>query len=171
MLKLNAGLTLKERSPPLKLSGFKLIAFDMDSTLINIECIDEVASAMGVGEEVALITAKTMSGEIKDFKESFKQRLALLKGTPVEVLQSVFERKLSLNPGAQNLTVNCQSAGLKTLLVSGGFTYFAERVKDLLHLDFARANELEIANGRLTGGLVPQEWGTICDAEVKKILF
>ncbi len=162
------GLVLKERTAPLNIQAFKLIAFDMDSTLINIECIDEIANAVGLKDEVARITALTMSGEIKDFKESLKQRVALLKGTPQSALKEVYENRLKLNPGADRLLSVCRQAGLKSLLVSGGFTYFAERVKSVLQIDFARSNELEIENGFLTGGLTPQSWGLICDGEEKK---
>ncbi len=162
------GIVLKARSAPLYLKDFKLIAFDMDSTLINIECIDEIASVVGLKDEVAQITALTMSGEIKDFKESLRRRVALLKGAPESALKEVFEQRLRLNPGAERLLTICRAAGLKSLLVSGGFTYFAQRVKSLLQIDFSRSNELQIENGFLTGGLVPQDWGVICDGEEKK---
>jgi len=162
------GLILKKLSPPLNIKAFKLIAFDMDSTLINIECIDEIASAVGLKDEVARITALTMSGEIKDFKESLKQRVALLKGTPQNALKEVYENRLKLNPGADRLVSVCREAGLQSLLVSGGFTYFADRVKSMLQIDFTRSNELEIKNGYLTGDLIPQDWGVICDGEEKR---
>jgi phosphoserine phosphatase len=162
------GLSLKSRTPPLKLSDYKLIAFDMDSTLINIECIDEIASVVGLREEVARITEMTMQGEILDFKESLRQRVKLLKGAPAAALEQVYNQRLRLNPGAQRLLEICRTAGLKSVLVSGGFTYFADRVKALLQIDFARSNALEIKDGYLTGGLVPQEWGEICDGEEKK---
>lgn len=165
---LKRGLVLKGRSAPLKLKDFKLIAFDMDSTLINIECIDEIASAVGLKESVARITELTMRGEIKDFKESLRQRVSLLKGTPESALKEVYEQRLKLNPGAENLLEICRSAGLKSLLVSGGFTYFAKRVMQSLQIDFMRSNELEIKDGYLSGQLIPQEWGVICDGEEKK---
>ena len=162
------GLTLKSRVQPFNITDFKLIAFDMDSTLINIECIDEIANVVGLRDEVAHITALTMSGEIKDFKESLRKRVALLKGTPQSALKQVYEQRLKLNPGAQRLLDTCRTAGLKSLLVSGGFTYFAERVQSLLQIDFTRSNELEIEDGFLTGHLSPQDWGVICDGEEKK---
>ena len=162
------GLVLKGRIAPLKLKDFKLIAFDMDSTLINIECIDEIASVVGLKDEVAHITALTMSGEIKDFKESLKRRVALLKGAPESALKEVYETRLRLNPGAQRLLTVCREAGLKSLLVSGGFTYFAQRVQALLQIDYARSNALEIQGGLLTGGLTQQDWGLICDGEEKR---
>ena len=162
------GIVLKARSAPLYLKDFKLIAFDMDSTLINIECIDEIASVVGLKKEVAHITELTMRGDIKDFKESLKQRVALLKGTPESALQEVYENSLKLNPGAQRLLSVCKASGLQSLLVSGGFTYFAERVKALLEIDFSRSNELEVQGGLLTGELTPQTWGVICDGDEKK---
>lgn len=165
---IRSGLSLKERTMPLKLNDYKLIAFDMDSTLINIECIDELAQIAGKGEEVSQITALTMSGEIKDFKESLNQRVALLKGLPETALAQVYAQRLRLNPGAQTLLAACHKAGLKSVLVSGGFTYFAERVQALLKIDFVRSNALEIISGRLSGKLLAQDWGYICDGEEKK---
>ena len=162
------GLTVRIVTPPLRLSDFKLIAFDMDSTLINIECIDEIADAVGKKAEVAAITEATMRGEIKDFKESLTRRVALLQGVPVTALQQVYDERLRLNPGARELVNACKAAGLKVLLVSGGFTFFANRVKADLGIDFARSNLLEEADGRLTGRVVPQAWGDICDGAEKR---
>jgi phosphoserine phosphatase len=155
-------------APPLALADFKLIAFDMDSTLINIECIDEIADAVGKKAEVAAITEATMRGEIKDFKESLRRRVALLKGVPVEALQKVYDERLRLNPGAEQLVATSRAAGLRVLLVSGGFTFFANRVKDRLGIDFARSNLLDEADGRLTGEVVQQSWGDICDGPEKR---
>lgn len=163
-----AGLVLQGFAPPLKLTDFKLIAFDMDSTLINIECIDEIADAVGKKAEVAAITEATMRGEIKDFKESLTRRVALLQGVPVAALQQVYDERLRLNPGADTLVAACKAAGLKVLLVSGGFTFFANRVKERLGIDFARSNLLEEANGQLTGRVVTQPWGDICDGAEKR---
>ena len=162
------GLVLQRVTPPLALSDFKLIAFDMDSTLINIECIDEIADAIGKKAEVAAITEATMRGEIKDFKESLRRRVALLEGVPVEALQQVYDQRLRLNPGAVELVGACKAAGLKVLLVSGGFTFFANRVKDRLGIDFARSNLLDEADGKLTGRVVQQSWGDICDGAEKR---
>ena len=162
------GLVLRGFTPPLRLADFKLIAFDMDSTLIDIECIDEIADAVGRKAEVAAITEATMRGEIKDFKESLTRRVALLEGVPVEALQRVYDERLHLNPGAGALVAACRAAGLKVLLVSGGFTFFADRVKARLGIDFARSNLLEEAHGRLTGRVVPQSWGDICDGAEKR---
>ena len=162
------GLVLRSVNPPLRLADFKLIAFDMDSTLINIECIDEIADAVGKKAEVAAITEATMRGEIKDFKESLTRRVALLQGVPVTALQQVYDERLRLNPGARELVNACKAAGLKVLLVSGGFTFFANRVKADLGIDFARSNLLEEADGRLTGRVVTQCWGDICDGAEKR---
>ena len=162
------GLIVQRFWPPLALADFKLIAFDMDSTLINIECIDVIADAVGKKAEVAAITEATMRGEIKDFKESLRRRVALLKGVPVAALQQVYNERLRLNPGAEQLVAACKAAGLKVLLVSGGFTFFAHRVKDRLGIDFARSNLLDEADGRLTGSVVQQSWGDICDGAEKR---
>ncbi|MGJ7492023.1 phosphoserine phosphatase SerB [Variovorax sp. ZT4R33] len=162
------GLVVQRFTPPLALGDYKLIAFDMDSTLINIECIDEIADAVGKKAEVAAITEATMRGEIKDFKESLRRRVALLEGVPVAALQQVYDERLQLNPGASELVAACKAAGLKVLLVSGGFTFFANRVKDRLGIDFARSNLLDEADGQLTGRLVQQSWGDICDGAEKR---
>jgi phosphoserine phosphatase len=162
------GLMVRGFTPPLPLSNFKLIAFDMDSTLINIECIDEIADAVGKKAEVAAITEATMRGEIRDFKESLTRRVALLQGVPVSALQEVYDQRLRLNPGAEQLVAACKAAGLKVLLVSGGFTFFANRVRDRLGIDFARSNQLEEADGHLTGRVVAQAWGDICDGAEKR---
>ena len=162
------GLNIQGFSAPLSLNHFKLIAFDMDSTLINIECVDEIADAAGRKAEVAAITEAAMRGEIKDYKDSLRQRVALLKGVPESALHAVYQERLRLNPGAQTLVQACQKAGLKTLLVSGGFTFFTDRVRDVLGLDETRSNVLEVANGVLTGRMVDQAWGDICDGEEKR---
>jgi phosphoserine phosphatase len=163
---------LQNLTPPLRLSDFKLIAFDMDSTLINIECIDEIADAAGRKAEVAAITEAAMRGEITDFKDSLRRRVALLKGVPATALQEVFEQRLRLNPGAERLVQTCKAHGLKVLLVSGGFTFFADRVCALLDIDFSRSNVLDIADGHLTGRVLDQPWGDICDgAEKRKMLL
>ncbi len=162
------GLSIQRFVPPLRLRDFGLIAFDMDSTLINIECVDEIASAAGRRDEVAAITEATMRGEITDFKESLRRRVALLAGVPLTHLEAVYRDRLRLNPGAEELVKACQGAGLKTLLVSGGFTWFADRVRDRLALDFTRSNVLEIRDGLLTGHLCDQDWGDICDGEEKR---
>ncbi len=162
------GLAIQGFTAPLSLSQFKLIAFDMDSTLISIECIDEIADAVGRKTEVAAITEAAMRGEITDFKESLRRRLALLKGVTLADMERVYTERLKINPGAAELIASCQKAGMKVLLVSGGFTFFADRVKERLNIDFARSNRLEVVNGELTGNLVMQSWGDICDGVEKR---
>ena len=162
------GLVLQGVSSPLRLTDFKLIAFDMDSTLINIECVDEIADAVGRKAEVAAITEAAMRGEIADYKDSLRQRVALLKGVSVDSMAQVYTERLRLNPGAAELVAACKQAGLKVLLVSGGFTYFTDRVRDLLNIDYTRSNVLERADGHLTGRRVGQPWGDICDGEEKR---
>jgi phosphoserine phosphatase len=165
---LHPGLFVQGFTPPLRLADFKLVAFDMDSTLINIECVDEIAEAAGRKAEVAAITEAAMRGEISDYKESLRQRVALLRGVPESALETVYSRHLQLNPGVETFVAACRAAGLKTLLVSGGFTYFSERVRARLALDFARANVLEIADEKLTGRLVDRPWGDIVDGAEKR---
>ena len=162
------GLVINLATPDLKLRDFKLIAFDMDSTLINIECVDEIADAVGRKAEVAAITEAAMRGEILDFKDSLRRRVALLKGVTVAQMEAVYRERLRLNPGAAELIRACKDAGLKVLLVSGGFTFFADRVQGLLGIDYVRANVLEVDNGVLTGRMVDQPWGDICDGEEKR---
>jgi phosphoserine phosphatase len=162
------GLSVRGITPPLRLRDFKLIAFDMDSTLINIECVDEIADAAGRKAEVAAITEAAMRGEIPDYKESLRRRVALLAGVSVEHLEHVYRQRLKLNPGAAELVLACKGAGLKVLLVSGGFTFFTDRLRERLALDFARSNRLEIVDGRLTGRLLDQHWGDICDGAQKR---
>jgi phosphoserine phosphatase len=162
------GLFIRGFTPPLRMADFRLVAFDMDSTLINIECVDEIAEVAGRKAEVAAITEAAMRGEIADYKDSLRRRLALLKGVSETALDDVYARHLQLNPGVETFVCACQAAGLKTLLVSGGFTFFSERVRRRLGLDFARANVLEIEAGRLTGRLVDRPWGDIVDGAEKK---
>ena len=162
------GLMVQRTPAPLRLSDYKLIAFDMDSTLITIECIDEIADATGKKAEVAAITEATMRGEITDFKESLRQRVALLKGVSVASMDLVYHQRLKLNPGAAELVHACKEAGMKVLLVSGGFTFFTDRVRDELGIDYTRSNVLEIEDGFLTGRMVDQPWGDICDGEEKR---
>ena len=145
-----------------KMSDFGLVVMDMDSTLITIECIDEIADMIGVKPQVAHITEAAMRGEI-DFAESLTRRVALLKGLDESALQRVYDERLQLSPGAEKMLAALQSHGIKTLLVSGGFTFFTERLKLRLGLDAAIANTLEIVNGKLTGRVL----GAILDAEGK----
>lgn len=165
---IDPGLVIQNLPPNLKLSDFKLIAFDMDSTLINIECVDEIADAVGRKAQVAEITEATMRGEITDFKESLRRRVALLKGVTLESMEQVYKERLQLNPGAAELVAACKAVGMKVLLVSGGFTFFANRVKERLGIDWAVSNQLEIVDGVLTGRLLDQVWGDICDGAQKR---
>jgi len=162
------GLFIRGFTPPLKLADYKLIAFDMDSTLINIECVDEIAEAAGRKAEVAAITEAAMRGEIADYKDSLRRRVALLKGVPEVALHAVYSHHLQLNPGVERFVQACRAAGLHTLLVSGGFTFFSDRIRERLQLDEARANVLELADGALTGRLVAQPWGDIVDGDEKR---
>ena len=145
-----------------KLSDFGLICFDMDSTLITIECIDELADFAGRKAEVSAVTEAAMRGEI-DYRESLRRRLALMAGLDARVLARVFGERLLLSPGARELLDACQQAGLRTAILSGGFTYFTERLRIELGFDFATSNELEISGGKLTGRVV----GDIIDANAK----
>jgi phosphoserine phosphatase len=162
------GLAVQGFTPPLALDSFKLIAFDMDSTLINIESVDEIADAAGRKAEVAAITEAAMRGEIADYKDSLRRRVALLKGVTVEHMQQVYDQRLQLNPGAADLVAACKAAGMKILLVSGGFTFFTDRIRDRLGIDYTRTNVLEVQDGLLTGRMVDQPWGDICDGDEKK---
>ncbi len=146
-----------------KLSDFRLVAMDMDSTLITIECIDEIADFCGLKAEVSAITEAAMRGEITDFNESLRRRVALLKGLDASVLDRVYEERLRLSPGAERMLQTIQALGLRTLLVSGGFVHFTDQLKPRLKLDFTRANTLEIVDGKLTGNVV----GEIVNADVK----
>ena len=162
------GLVVRGFAPPLRLADFGIVAFDMDSTLISIECVDEIADVAGRKAEVSAITEAAMRGETADYKESLRRRVALLQGVPAGALRRVYDERLRFNPGAERLVAVCKSAGLKTLLVSGGFTFFTDRVGDRLGIDFARSNVLEIVDGVLTGRMVDQPWGDICDGDEKR---
>ncbi|ALU90211.1 phosphoserine phosphatase protein [Herbaspirillum rubrisubalbicans M1] len=146
-----------------KLSDFRLLAMDMDSTLITIECIDEIADMQGLKPQVAEITEAAMRGEI-EFNESLTRRVALLQGLDAGALQRVYDERLQLSLGAENMLKAVQAAGLKTLLVSGGFTFFTDRMKARLGLDYTHANTLEVVDGKLTGKVV----GGIVNADEKR---
>lgn len=145
-----------------RLNHFGLCVMDMDSTLISIECIDEIADMMQLKPQISAITESAMRGEI-DFATSLKQRVALLKGLPETALQRVIDERLQLNPGAREWIAACKANNIKTMVVSGGFTFFANHVKTLLGLDYAVSNTLEIVDGKLTGNIV----GDIVDADRK----
>jgi len=147
---------------PRKLSDFGLVAMDMDSTLITIECIDEIADLQGIKPQVAAITASAMRGEI-EYHESLRRRLALLAGMDEAALQRVYDERLRLSPGAERMLERLRSLGIKTLLVSSGFTFFTERLKERLSLDYTLSNTLGIENHKLTGKVL----GRIVDAKAK----
>ena len=151
----------------LKLSDFGLIAMDMDSTLLAIESIDEIADMHNIKPQVAAITQQTMKGEIS-FEESLIRRTALLRGLHQDALQSVYDERVKLSPGAERMLQQAKISGLKTMVISGGFTFFTDRIKEKLGLDYAAANVLEIENNRLTGKVVGEIIGRQGKAQVLK---
>jgi len=157
------GVDLAFLSPGLKPRDIRVLAMDMDSTLINIECIDEIADFTGKKAAVSEITEATMRGEIKDFKESLRRRVALLAGVSANVLESVYQDRLKPNPGATELLAGAQARGLYTLLVSGGFTFFTEKLCQELGFKESQANTLEIIDGKLSGKVI----GDIVDGAAK----
>ena len=149
--------------PQFEPAEFRLLAIDMDSTLINIECIDEIADFAGKKTAVARITEATMRGEITNFSDSLQQRVALLAGVPTAVLEAVYRERLKPNVGATELIAQASHLGLHTLLVSGGFTFFTNKLQHALGFDQAHANTLEIQDGCLTGKVL----GNIIDGAAK----
>ena len=149
-----------------RFADLKLLAMDMDSTLITIECIDELGDLAGRKDEIAAITEQAMRGEI-EYRESLRRRVAALAGLPEDSLGRIYEERLRLTPGAEALIAACKKHGLKLLLVSGGFTFFTERLKKRLGLDYTISNVLEVRGGKLSGALV----GDIVDAEAKAAKF
>ena len=152
--------------PDVAFADLGLIVSDMDSTLITIECVDEIAAGVGLKDEVAKITEQSMRGEL-DFEQSLRKRVALLSGLDERVLEEVYENVLQLSPGAEFLLEECKRNDVKFMLVSGGFTFFTERLQQRLGLDFHFANVLEVENGKLTGRLK----GRIIDAQAKTDLL
>ena len=152
--------------PMVLLSEFGLVAMDMDSTLLAIESIDEIADMQGIKAQVAEITQRTMRGEIV-FAESLRQRTALLQGLDQDALQYVYDHRVRLSPGAEKMLQRMKSAGLKTMVISGGFTFFTDRIKSRLSLDYAAANTLDIQDGKLTGKVL----GEIIGAHGKAALL
>ncbi|MEO8303162.1 MAG: phosphoserine phosphatase SerB [Betaproteobacteria bacterium] len=144
----------------------RVVAMDMDSTLITIECIDEIADLVGIKPQVAVITASAMRGEI-DFAESLARRVALLAGLPVTALDQVYDERLLLSPGAERMLAGFKAVGARTLLVSGGFTYFTDRLAERLGFDDTASNSLEVVAGKLTGRVLQP----IVDAPVKAARF
>lgn len=144
----------------------RLLVTDMDSTLISIECIDEIADMLGIKAQVSAITEAAMRGEL-DFAASLTQRVALLKGLPEAELLRVYNERLTLNPGAEELIYFLKESNIKLALVSGGFTFFTEKLKTRLGLDYTLANTLGIEAGCLTGGVV----GDIIGAQSKADLL
>lgn len=157
--KLDHGFVPENR----RLTDFKLLVMDMDSTLITMETIDELADMVGIKAEVAKITESAMRGEI-EYDESLRRRLALLKGLDQSALQRVYDERLRFSPGAEIMLEKIRAAGIKTLLVSGGFTYMTDRLKARVKLDYTHSNTLEISNGKLTGAVT----GDIVNADVKR---
>ncbi len=149
-----------------RFADLKLLAMDMDSTLITIECIDELGDLAGRKDEIAAITAQAMRGEV-EYRESLRRRVAALAGLPEDSLERIYEERLRLTPGAEALVAACKTHGVKLLLVSGGFTFFTERLKRRLGLDYTISNVLEVKGGKLSGALV----GDIVDAEAKAAKF
>lgn len=148
--------------PGRRLDDFRLVAMDMDSTLITVECVDEIADLRGRRSEVAAITAQAMRGEI-DFSESLERRVALLAGADEAALERVYDDRVLLSQGAERLLARLKGLGIRTLLVSGGFTFFTDRLRLRLGFDYAFSNVLEVTGGRLTGRIL----GGILDAAGK----
>jgi phosphoserine phosphatase len=153
--------------PTLALADFRVLAVDMDSTLITIESLDELAAFAGRGAEVAALTKAAMRGEITDYGASLRKRVALLKGVDATLLERVYDEKLRLSPGAEGLVTTCQGAGLHILLATGGFDFFASRLQARLKLDSIWCNRLDFADGKLTGDVIGPEGADIVDAEGK----
>lgn len=153
-------------APGRRFADLKLLAMDMDSTLITIECIDELGDLAGKKAEIAAITERAMRGEL-DFPGALRHRVAALAGLREAALVEVYEKRLKLTAGAETLVRACKDHGVKLLLVSGGFTFFTERLKARLGLDYTISNRLEIENGRLTGRVL----GDIAGAEAKAAKF
>ena len=159
----NARLDFAFIPQPRKLSDFRLLVMDMDSTLITIETIDELADLVGRKAEVAAVTAQAMRGEI-EYDESIRRRVAVLKGLPESALDQLYTERVRLSPGAERMIANVKKAGLKILLVSGGFTHVTERLRTRLGLDYVRSSALGVRDGKFTGELV----GRIVNADVKR---
>ncbi|TAK46234.1 MAG: phosphoserine phosphatase SerB [Betaproteobacteria bacterium] len=145
-----------------RLEDVRLVAMDMDSTLVTIESIDEMGGMLGIKDRIAAITAKAMRGEI-DYPESLRERVALLEGLEEQALEHICEERMALSPGAESLVLRCRNQGIRTLLVSGGFNFFTAWLQQRLGIDDALSNVLEIRDGRLTGRML----GGIVDGSAK----
>jgi phosphoserine phosphatase len=156
------------RMPQRRLSAYRLAVFDMDATLIATETIDELAREAGCEAQVSALTQAAMSGQDMDFSSSLRRRVALLKGLPEQAMVRVRDERMSLTPGALTLVHAFQAAGLWCVLATGGFTFFAHALQKRLGLNDVRANALELHEGRLSGMLLPQPWGDVCDAQEKR---
>ena len=163
----DAGLDFAFVEPAIQLADFGLVAMDMDSTLLAIESIDEIADMHGMKPQVSEITQRTMRGEII-FEESLRQRTALLQGLDEDALQQVYDTRVRLSPGAERMLQQMKKAGIKTMVISGGFTFFTERIKARLDLDYAAANTLDISDGKLTGKVLGKIIGAEGKAEALK---
>ena len=168
MTEIKPGLWVREGTLFKSLSEYRLIAFDMDSTLVDIETLDVLAELAGHGEQVAAMTESAMQGEALDYETSLRARVALLKGLPSQLIDTVYEQRLGLNPGVEKLIHACKQVGMRCILVTGGFTCFAERLQKRLGLDDVRANVLEVVDGVVTGRLLTQSRGGIVDAAEKR---
>jgi phosphoserine phosphatase len=156
------GLDFAWVPPARRLSDLRLIAMDMDSTLVTIESIDEMGGLLGIKDKVAAVTERAMRGEI-EYAESLRERVALLRGLKEEALEKICEIRMQLSPGAEKLVGRCRELGIRTLLVSGGFSFFTKWLKERLGIDAVYSNELEIKDGKLTGKVL----GDIVDGEGK----
>ena len=163
----DAGLDFAFVEPAIQLADLGLVAMDMDSTLLAIESIDEIADMHGMKPQVSEITQRTMRGEII-FEESLRQRTALLQGLDEDALQQVYDTRVRLSPGAERMLQQMKKAGIKTMVISGGFTFFTERIKARLGLDYAAANTLDISDGKLTGKVLGKIIGAEGKAEALK---
>lgn len=163
----DAGLDFAFVEQTARLGDFGLVAMDMDSTLLAIESIDEIADMHGVKPQVSEITQRTMRGEIV-FAESLRQRTALLRDLDEDALQRVYDERVRLSPGAEKMLLRMKSAGIRTMVISGGFTFFTDRIKAKLDLDYSAANTLDVADGKLTGKVLGEIIGAHGKAEVLK---
>lgn len=167
MTELRPGVWVRDPAALRPLADYRLIAFDMDSTLVNIETLDVLAGMAGQGAQVAAMTESAMQGELLDYATSLHQRVALLEGLPASAMNAVYAQ-MALNPGVEVLVAACKAVGMRCLLITGGFTCFADRLQQRLGLDGVRANVLEVVDGVVTGRLLHQPQGGLVDAQEKQ---